>query len=207
MSIPKNAVRACALSLMLGLSLAAPVAAKTPASVPAIQTAAASHIKIDNFGKVNDNYYRGGQPKGHDFADLAALGVKTVIDLAEEGDAHEAAYAEQAGMKFVRIPLTTDTGAPQAAVDQFLKLVNDPANQPVYVHCMGGRHRTGEMTAVYRMTHDAWTATQAFTEMKQYKFGPDFLHSDIKDFVFSYFKQLDKAQPKVLVAAGTSAVK
>jgi tyrosine-protein phosphatase SIW14 len=206
-SIHKNAVRACVLSLMLGLSLAAPVAAKTRASVPAIQTAAVSSIRIDNFGKVNDNYYRGGQPKGHDFADLAALGVKTVIDLAKEGDANEAAYAEQAGMKFVRIPLTTDTGAPQAAVDQFLKLVNDPANQPVYVHCMGGRHRTGEMTAVYRMTHDAWTATQAFSEMKQYKFGPDFLHSDIKDFVFGYFKQLDKAQPKVLVAAGTSAVK
>jgi hypothetical protein len=63
------------------------------------------------------------------------------------------------------------------------------------------------MTAVYRMIHDGWTATQAFTEMKQYKFGPDFLHSDIKDFVFSYFKQLDKVQPKVLVAAGTPAVK
>ena len=64
----------------------------------------------------------------------------------------------------------------------FLKVVNDPANHPVYVHCAGGRHRTGVMTAVYRMHHDKWTAEQAFKEMKQYKFGADFLHPEFKRF-------------------------
>ena len=53
---------------------------------------------------------------------------------------------------------------------QFLKLVNDPANQPVFVHCQGGRHRTGVMTAVYRMTRDGWNPEQAYQEMKQYNF-------------------------------------
>ena len=71
-------------------------------------------------------------------------------------------------------------------VAQFLKIVTDPANQPVYVHCMGGRHRTGVMTAAYRMTQQGWTADQAFSEMKQYKFGADFLHSEFKDFVYAY---------------------
>ena len=42
------------------------------------------------------------------------------------------------------------------------------------------------MTAVYRMTADGWTSDQAFGEMKQYKFGADFLHSEFKDFVYSY---------------------
>ena len=37
---------------------------------------------------------------------------------------------------------------------EFLRIVNDPANQPVFVHCWGGRHRTGVMTAIYRMTSD-----------------------------------------------------
>ena len=36
-----------------------------------------SNIAIDNFGCVNENYYRGAQPKGRDYADLATLGVKT----------------------------------------------------------------------------------------------------------------------------------
>ena len=34
----------------------------------------------------------------------------------------------------------------------FMKIVTDPESQPVYVHCVGGRHRTGVMTAIYRMT-------------------------------------------------------
>ena len=89
-------------------------------------------------------------------------------------------------MKFVRIPMSTTARPTQAVIDQFLKLVNDQANQPVYVHCMGGRHRTGVMTAIYRMTTDAWTPVRAFSEMKQYKFGADFLHQEFKDFVLGF---------------------
>jgi protein tyrosine/serine phosphatase len=69
---------------------------------------------------------------------------------------------------------------------QFLDLVIDRANQPVFVHCAGGRHRTGVMTAVYRMTEEAWTADQAFAEMKRYKFGADFLHPEFKKFVYAF---------------------
>jgi tyrosine-protein phosphatase SIW14 len=82
--------------------------------------------------------------------------------------------------------MTTHETPSAAKLAQFLELVNDPANQPVYVHCQGGRHRTGVMTAVYRMTKDGWTADRAFAEMKQYKFGADFLHSEFKDFVYAY---------------------
>ena len=145
-----------------------------------------ANVRIENFGRVNDHYYRGAQPKGGDFADLAVLGIKTVIDLAEEGDRAEEGNATKAGMKFVRIPMTThETPGPQT-IAKFLALVNDPASQPVYVHCMGGRHRTGVMTAIYRMTADAWTPLRAFSEMKQYKFGADFLHQEFKDFVLGF---------------------
>jgi tyrosine-protein phosphatase SIW14 len=208
-SIRKAVVRNYTLSLVLGLAVVAPVSAATPAApAPAIQSAVVpnvSNIRIDNFGVVNANYFRGGQPKSHDFADLKALGVKLVIDLAEEGDKNEGASVEAAGMKFIRIPLSTGEAPPQAAIDQFLKDVNDPANQPVYVHCMGGRHRTGALTAVYRMTHDGWTADQAFSEMKQYKFGADFFHPELKKFVYAFYTPADKA-PNVLVAAATPVV-
>lgn len=39
------------------------------------------------------------------------------------------------------------------------------------------------MTAVYRMTQDGWTSEQAYKEMKQYHFGPAFLHPELKKFV------------------------
>jgi hypothetical protein len=42
------------------------------------------------------------------------------------------------------------------------------------------------MTAIYRMENEDWTADQAFKEMKQYNFGPDFLHPEFKRFVYGY---------------------
>jgi protein tyrosine/serine phosphatase len=145
-----------------------------------------SNIGIDNFGRINANYYRGAQPVGRDYTDLAALGVKTVIDLTSDGEAREPDMVKSAGMKFYRIPMTTHVPPTAGQVEQFLKLVSDPANQPVFVHCQGGRHRTGVMTAVYRMTTNGWAADQAFAEMKRYSFGADFLHSEFKSFVYAF---------------------
>ena len=178
-------------TLVLALSVAASASAATHATGNADATHASAKllsITIDNFGQVNDNYYRGAQPQGHDYADLSALGVKTVIDLTadDEAQANEGGLVQGAGMKFVRIPMTTHDEPAPAAVAQFLKLVNDPANQPVYVHCVGGHHRTGAMTAVYRMTQDGWTADRAYAEMQQYGFGPAFLHGTLKSFVYDY---------------------
>jgi len=149
---------------------------------------APSSIRIDNFGCINPNYYRGAQPKGHDYSDLAALGVKTLIDLTgdDEAQANEKAMVEAAGMRYVHLPMTTHTAPSLETPAQFLAIVNDPARQPVYVHCVGGRHRTGVVTAAYRMSHDGWTAEQAFIEMKQYEFGADFLHREFKKFVYGY---------------------
>ena len=96
-------------------------------------------------------------------------------------------------MSYVRIPMTTHEQPTLDKVAEFLGIVNDPARQPVYVHCVGGRHRTGVMSAVYRMTHDGSTAEQAFKEMKHYKFGADFLHPEFKSFVYRY--HADVAHP------------
>ena len=159
-------------------------AGKSPsASRASVNTAA---IGIDNFGQVNAGYFRGAQPGPDDYADLAALGIKTVIDLQRDGIAAEQQLVEAAGMTFHRIPMTTRTPPTSAELALFLRLVANPANQPVYVHCAGGRHRTGVMTAVYRITHDGWTADDAFREMKDYKFGADVLHPEFKRFVYGY---------------------
>lgn len=152
-----------------------------------------SNIRIKNFGKVNDNFYRGSQPKRRDYADLAALGVKTVIDLQEDGDADEPQQVEEAGMKYYRIGLSDKSWPAPEKAAQFLKLVNDPANQPVYIHCHGGRHRAGAMTAIYRMTHDKWSAGQAYAEMKRYEFESGFGHGALKDYVYDYGQKSQKS--------------
>jgi len=159
----------------------------------------ATKVQINNFGKINETYYRGAQPDSRDYADLAAMGVKTVIDLTRDGREDEPGLVQRAGMKFYRIPLTTSEAPSAASIDQFLKLVNDPANQPVFVHCQGGRHRTGAMTAVYRITKDGWTADKAYQEMKQYRFEGFPGHPELKRFVYDYYSSNDQ-QRRAIVA-------
>jgi protein tyrosine phosphatase (PTP) superfamily phosphohydrolase (DUF442 family) len=128
-------------------------------------------LRVENFGRVNENYYRGGQPRAEEYTTLRGLGVKTVIDLREDRKRDAPAWAQGAGLRYFNLPLEASKPATEAETEEFLKLVNDPANWPVYVHCKGGRHRTGALTAVYRITHDGWTADQAFNEMLSYDFN------------------------------------
>ena len=158
-----------------------------PPGVPSAAAVDLSKIAIDNFARVNATYYRGAEPDDDQYATLAAAGIKTVIDLrSDDADAEDQGLVERAGMKYAHLPMTTHQPPTPEVINTFLQMVRDPANQPVYVHCVGGRHRTGVMTAVYRMTQERWTAEQAFREMKQYKFGPDFLHPEFKRFVYGY---------------------
>lgn len=181
-----------AVATLLAVSSVLPMAAQIVNAVTAVSTRstpaiALSSVRISNFGRINDNYYRGAQPQGSDYRDLSALGVKTVINLTNsDGQANERAMVEQAGMNYVQIPMTTHVPPTQEQIKQFLSLVTDSASEPVYVHCVGGKHRTGVMTAVYRMTLNGWSADQAFKEMKQYKFGWEALHPEFKKFVYSY---------------------
>ena len=166
---------------------------KTAATATSSSSAALSSIRVDNFGQINDTYFRGAQPKTGDYRDLAAVGVKTVIDLTRDGREDEPGLVKAAGMTFYRIPLTTTEAPSRDAISQFLAIVNDAANQPVFVHCQGGRHRTGVMTAVYRMTQNGWTADQAYTEMKKFRFEGFPGHPELKSFVYDFFKALKPA--------------
>jgi uncharacterized protein (TIGR01244 family) len=178
---------------------------------PAVATARDSRlaaITIDNFGRISDTYYRGSQPSGDDYAKLAELGVRTVIDLQQDYASQEFARTEEAdvtraGMEFVRIPMTTRVVPTPDQIAQFLRIVNDPAQQPVYVHCKGGKHRTGVMTAVYRMVNEQWTADKAYDEMKQFKFGWSFWHPEFKEFVYDYHADLRAGRATAAVAAAS----
>ena len=92
---------------------------------------------------------------GDDYDDLAQLGVKTVINLIGDLDLDAMEQSvEQHGMRYVRIPMSTRKAPTAQQLETFLSIVNDTQSLPVYVHCVGGKHRTGVMTAVYRMIKD-----------------------------------------------------
>jgi protein tyrosine/serine phosphatase len=161
-----------------------------------------SNVKIKNFGQMDERFYRGAQPKEADYKDLAALGVKTVIDLQDNPTSYEKRDVEALGMRYVNIPMS-DSDYPKAEqIAAFLKLVDDPATGKFFVHCAGGRHRTGVVGAVYRFTHNQWNFDQAYAEMKQYDFYTRWGHGALKQYVQDYSQHMPAN-----AAAATTATK
>ena len=184
----------------------APAEEKTVASAAKKPTLAPENCKIRNFGKVTDQYFRGAQPKPEEYAQIAALGVKTVIDLQEETSSFAKAKAEAAGLLYINVPMSDTKYPPQEAVQRFLELVKDQSNFPIFVHCHGGRHRTGAMTAVYRMTFQGWNVEKAYDEMKVYDFYTRWGHQPIKDFVFDYWNKLQTQRKEAAAQTPPAAI-
>ena len=166
------------------------------------QQASLSNVSIKNFGQMDDRFFRGGQPKQDEYQELAALGIKTVIDLRDDPTSYEKGSVEALGMKYVNIPMSDSSYPEVAKIDAFLKLVDDPSTGKFYVHCAGGRHRTGVAGAVYRFNHYNWTYDQVYAEMKKYDFYTRFGHGDMKKFVQDYATSYHSKSQQV-VAEGT----
>ena len=158
------------------------------------------NIKIGNFGQMDERFYRGARPKDKDYPALAALGIKTVIDLTDNSRSFEQPAVEAAGLRYVNVPLVDKSYPTAEQVNAFLKVVDDPATGKFFVHCAGGRHRTGIMAAVYRFNHDHWNFDQAYAEMLQYDFYTSNGHGKQLDFIQDYWKQF---QAKATVPATT----
>jgi len=135
------------------------------------------------------DFFRGSRPKPEDFKALAALGINTVIDLTDNSMQQEKPAVEAAGMRYINIPIVDKAYPSVDQANAFLKAVNDPTTGKFYVHCAGGRHRTGLMGAVYRFNHDGWNFDQAYAEMKEYDFYTSNGHGKQLDFVRDYWQQ------------------
>ena len=160
-------------------------------------------IDIRNFGQMDEHYYRGAQPEEKDYAKLKALGINTIIDLQIKPTKYEKADAEALGMKYINIPMYDDKYPTDDAINTFLKEVNDPANGTVYVHCKGGRHRTGVTGAVYRMTKYGWDYDKSMQEMLNYNFDTSYGRKVMKDFVVDYAAKTKSASAS-RTAAGSA---
>jgi tyrosine-protein phosphatase SIW14 len=144
---------------------------------------------------MDERFYRGGQPKEKDYKDLALIGIRTVIDLRDDPEEYEQPLVEQLGMRYINIPMIAKKYPTAEATELFLKTVSDPASGKVFVHCAGGRHRTGAMGAVYRYQFYNWNFEQVYKEMKQYDFYTSWGHGAFKDFVRDYYSQIQRSKP------------
>jgi protein tyrosine/serine phosphatase len=187
--------------MRLSLAVAILLAIGTAAIANKHLDPALGNIKISNFGKMDDRFYRGARPKQGEFASLKALGIQTIIDLTDNTP-EEKGYVEAQGMRYVNIAIPDKHDPSEAQVQEFLKLVNDPATGKFYVHCAGGRHRTGVMGAIYRFNNYHWNFDQAYAEMLDFDFYTSNGHGGQKTFVENYAQHM--LQTNSAAAAATS---
>jgi len=131
------------------------------------------YAELPNLHQVNPQLYRGGQPKDGGLRKLKDLGVKTIVNLRGE-DAHTRAEGEEAhslGLHYYSISLPGFSKPKDEEVGRVLGIINDPENQPIFIHCHHGKDRTGTIVACYRISHDGWTAEQAKDEAQRYGLG------------------------------------
>lgn len=132
-----------------------------------------------NFGVVDGGrVYRAGGLTPAAFRSVAAEhGIKTFVDLGawpegSEEDRRAQRTAEALGIERFRFELVGDgTGNPNHYVNT-LRIMTDPACQPVLVHCGAGSERTGIAVILYRHITLGTPIEEAYQEAQLYKHRP-----------------------------------
>lgn len=121
---------------------------------------------VPQFGHINDNVWRSGQPTEEGFKRLTALGVKTIVNLRTEYE--EVRKYCPPSVRYVHIPIADANPPTDAQVNEVLAIVTDKRNWPVLLHCKQGEGRVGVMTAAIRWSLDGWDKDKIDRELHSF---------------------------------------
>ena len=132
-------------------------------------------VPIARFHQVDEHLYRGAQPTTLGLTRLHALGIRTILNIRDDGDAaveNERRIVESLGMRFVHIPIKDGNifnwsrRIPAETVRHFFEALGS-APGPVFIHCKRGTDRTGALVAIYRIARNGWDTARALKEANE----------------------------------------
>jgi tyrosine-protein phosphatase SIW14 len=166
--------------------------------------------------------YRSGQmTAGGMRTAIERYGIKTVVNLQHEepdplmperwlakGTVRESELCRSLGVRYVLItpdllPPGNTVEMEPPAVSEWLDLLDDESNYPVLLHCKAGLHRTGRLTAIYRMEYHGWSPGEALRELRANGYG--YVNASERDEYVIQFIQNYKPRGKTVRATTRAA--
>lgn len=151
-----------------------------PASTDGMGTRLSS-THIHNLFRATTNVFSGNSPDSDAaFAEIAKLGVKTVISV--DGARPDAETARKHGLRYIHLPIGYD-GVPSNRVVELVKAAQTVTG-PIYVHCHHGKHRGPAAVAVICEATAGWTTNEAVAWLKEAGTATDYggLYKSAMDF-------------------------
>jgi len=150
---------------------------------------------VDNFYKISDDLYRGAQPTEEGFRRLREMGIRTIVSLRSfHSDKDDIGDLD---LNYHRISAKAYHPEDKELVE-FLEIVSENSNKPVFIHCMQGSDRTGLMAATYRVAIQDWPKDDALDEMANGGFG----HHKMFKLLQKYFREVNIEEIKLTANVG-----
>lgn len=156
-----------------------------------------------NLVTISENkVYNSGVVSPEKLADVVSeYRIKTIVDLRDglvqtalnpetkkQVNAEEYAADQIAGVHYVNLP--TDQIPEDSTVQKFLKIMDNPGNYPVLIHCHHGVGRSRLFSSIYRIEYENFTNENARAKARLFwEFGSNFSKSSEKGIYLTNYKK------------------
>lgn len=116
--------------------------------------------------------------------------IRSVVNLCEPGEMGdhrwdgERSAVTNSGARLIELSMPTSVEANDPAIEDHLKVMSDPKNYPMLVHCQHGVTRTAKFLAIYDIAFRHMTAEQ--TMAAQPTFGREDHNVHVKAFIRNF---------------------
>lgn len=142
---------------------------------------------MKRFQEVSPGILRGSLPTADEIRALKdAWDIKRIISLDLKAGKEIDTICNKLDIEHLILPIEHDGIDTERKMERSIKFLSDniidllTAKQPVYIHCVHGRDRTGLAVALYRIKAENVPVKKALEEAKSLEFGeglsPDHLH-------------------------------
>jgi len=142
------------------------------------------------FEQLDSGVYKGSKPTIEaDFEFLQSKHVKTILNLKFLPflDGAEKRRARVHGITYLAGIINASTFQPsEKNVDGILKILHDPCNQPIYVHCAIGRDRTSLISALYLLYFKGLPPVEGWPKMKEFGFKDSWTLMGLKHYLMKH---------------------